>query len=306
MAFAIAACGGATGTYQGSADRPSVPPTTAAASAAAFPVTVTDFQGRSVAIATKPGRIVSIGPSNTEFLFALTAGDRVVGVDDFSDQPAAAKSKEKVGGVKVSLEKVASLKADLIVTVKFSDGTLERLAALAPAVLVVDPQSLGDAAKTALLLGRAVGADGAKLATDIDARVNAVRTKTGTAPRPRVFHEVDASDPAKLFTVGPGSFIDELIAVAGGANVAAKASGAYPQLSLEEIVRADPEVVVLGDADYGVTPDQVAARPGWSAIKAVKDRKIFPIADSLVSRPGPRLGEAAEAYAKLLHPELYR
>jgi len=276
------------------------------ASPAAFPVTVTDFQGRSVSVPAKPARIVSIGPSNTEFLFALGAGDRVVGVDDFSDEPAAAKAKEKVGGVKVNLEKVASLKPDLVVTVKFSDGTIEKLQTLAPTVLVVDPQSTADVGKTAILLGRAVGADGERLAADIEARLAAVRTKTAGATKPRVFHEVDASDPAKPFTVGPGSFIDDLITIAGGANAAAKAGSAYPQLSLEEIVRTDPEIIVLGDADYGVTVEQVAARPGWSAISAVKTRRIFPVASSLVSRPGPRIADAAEAYAKILHPELYR
>ncbi len=282
------------------------PAPSASASPAAFPVTVTDFQGRSVAIAAKPARIVSIGPSNTEFLFALGAGDRVVGVDDFSDEPAAAKAKEKVGGVKVNLEKVASLKPDLVLSTKFSDGTIEKLQTLAPAVLVVDPQSTGDVGKTAILLGKAVGANGDKLAADIESRLSAVRAKTGAAPKPRVFHEIDASDPAKPFTVGPGSFVDDLITIAGGTNAAAKAGSAYPQLSLEEIVRIDPEIIVLADADYGVTPEQVAARPGWSAISAVKNKKILAIATSLVSRPGPRLADGAEAYAKLLHPELYR
>ncbi len=291
-------CG--TGTSTPSAS----PVASASASPAAFPVTVTDFQGRAVAIATRPVRVVSIGPSNTEFLFALGAGDRIVGVDDFSDEPAAAKTKEKVGGVKVNLEKVASLRPDLVVSVKFSDGTIERLQSLAPAVLVVDPQSTGDVGKTAILLGQAVGANGERLAADIEARLSAVRAKTAAAPRPRVFHEVDASDPAKPFTVGPGSFIDDLITIAGGTNAAAKAGSAYPQLSLEEIVRTDPEIIVLGDADYGVTVEQVAARPGWSAISAVKNKKIFPVASSLVSRPGPRIADAAEAYAKLLHPEI--
>ena len=110
----------------------------ASPSAAAFPASVTDFQGRSVAITKRPERIVSIGPSNTEFLFALGAGDRVVGDDDFSDEPAAAKTKEHVGGVKVNLEKVVSLKPDLIITVKFSDGTIE---ALSQSIRRVHPMS---------------------------------------------------------------------------------------------------------------------------------------------------------------------
>ncbi len=272
----------------------------------AFPANVVDFQGRSTTIATRPQRIVSIGPSNTEFLFALGAGDRVVGVDDFSDFPKEAQAKEKVGGVKVNVEKVVSLKPDLVVTIKFSDGTIEKLAGAGLTVMIVDPQSLADVYRTAVLLGTAVGADGQKLAWDLEKRVDAVREKTKSAKRPRVFHEVDASDPTKPFTAGPGSYISELIDVAGGANVAATASSPYPQLSLEEVVRADPEVIVLADADYGVTAEQVAARPGWSGIAAVKSGRIVPVSDSLVSRPGPRVGEAAEAYAKLLHPELFK
>ena len=276
-----------------------------APSTAAFPRTIADFQGRGVTLERPPERIVSIGASNTEFLFALGAGERVVGVDEFSDEPAQAKTKQRIGGVKVSLETVAALRPDLIVTTKFTDGTVERLAGIAPAVLVVDPQGIADVGRSALLLGRAVDADGSALAARIDAKLAAVRAKTARAAKPRVLHEVDASDPTKLFTVGPGSFISDLIEIAGGTNVAAGTSSPYPQLSLEEIVRTDPEVIVLGDADYGVSPDQVGARPGWSMLSAVKAHRVFGIAGSLVSRPGPRLGDAAEAYARLVHPELY-
>jgi len=282
------------------------PATAALASAPAFPVTLVDFQNRQVAVNAKPLRIVSIGPSNTEFLYALGAGALLVGVDDFSNEPAAAKSVDKVGGVKVNLEKVVSLRPDLVVTVRFSDGTIERLGSAGLNVLVVDPQGIGDVARTAILLGRAVGSNGDGLAASIDARLQQVRARTAGAAKPRVFHEVDASDPAKPFTAGPGSYIHDLIEIAGGENVAAKAGSAYPQLSLEEIVRADPEVIVLGDADYGVSPEQVASRPGWSGLSAVKDRKVFGVSGDLVSRPGPRVADAAEAYAKLVHPELFR
>src|SRR6266851_9013075 len=199
---------------------------TASPSAAAFPASVTDFQGRSVAISKRPERIVSIGPSNTEFLFALGAGDRVVGDDDFSDTPAAAKAKPHVGGVKVNLEKVVALKPDLIVTVKFSDGTIEALSQTSASVLVIDPQGAADVARSATLIGQAIGADGAKLASDIQKELDAVKAKTDAAPKLKVFHEVDASDPAKIYTVGPGSFIDDLIKLAGGANVFATAKKA--------------------------------------------------------------------------------
>ena len=293
------------GTATAPAPVPSATPA-ARASAGAFPVSITDFQNRSVAISKRPERIVSIGPSNTEFLFALGVGDRVVGTDDFSDEPAAAKTKEHVGGVKVSLEKVVSLKPDLIVTVKFSDGTIEALSQTSAAVLVVDPQNAGDVARTATLLGQAVGANGAKLAADIQAQLDAVKAKTANASKPKVFHEIDASDLTKMYTVGPGSFIDDLIKLAGGTNIAAAAKTQYPTISAEEVVRADPDIVVLADAAYGTTLEQVIARPGWSALTAVKNKRVYPVSGNLYSRPGPRLGQAAEEYAKLVHPELFK
>jgi iron complex transport system substrate-binding protein len=305
LLIALSACGGGLGTPTPTQATPTVS-ASPAATAAAFPVTIRDFQDRATVIKSRPERIVSIGPSNTEFLFALGAGDRVVGVDDFSNFPAEASSREKVGGVKVSLEKVVSLRPDLVVTVKFSDGTIEGIAASGIAVLVIDPQRLLDVPRTAVVLGTAIGADGQALASDIERKLEALRTRTASiTPKPRVFHEVDASDPAKPFTVGPGSFIDELIVIAGGTNIAARTGSAYPQLSVEEIVSADPEVIVLGDSDYGVTAEQVAARPGWSGVTAVRTGRVMPISGDLVSRPGPRVVEAAELYAKLLHPVVF-
>ena len=275
--------------------------------ASPFPATLTDFQGRSVAIPAQPQRLVSIGPSITAFLFALGAGPRVVGVDDFSDEPAEAASREHVGGIKVNFEKVVALKPDLVFSVKFSDGTIEKLQAASLNVMVVDPQNVGDVAKTASLLGKAVGADGETLARSIQQRVDAVKTTIATTTtRPRVYHEIDASDPAKIFTVGPGSYINDLIDIAGGVNIAAKAASAYPQLSAEEILRSDPEIIVLAADAYSSKPADVVARQGWSIIAAVKNNRIFTIDPNLINRPGPRVGEAAEAYAKLVHPELFR
>ncbi|TMC52912.1 MAG: cobalamin-binding protein, partial [Chloroflexi bacterium] len=299
----LAACGPNAAPATTSAS----PTSTAASSPPAFPAMVSDFQDRSVTIPKRPERIVSIGPSITEFLFALGAGSRVVGTDDFSDEPAAAKSIEKVGGIKVNFEKVVALKPDLVLIVKFSDGTIEKLASAGLLVLVVDPQSVGEVARTAILVGRATGEDGSALAATIDQKVQQVKVKVAAATtKPRVYHEVDASDPAKIFTVGPGSYIHDLIEIAGGTNIAAKAVGAYPQLSAEEILRADPEVIVLAAAPYSAKPEQVAARTGWSAISAVKNGRIVTIEPNLINRPGPRVGEAAEAYARLVHPELYR
>lgn len=278
-------------------------PTASSASPAAspaFPATVTDFQGKAVTIPAKPVRIVSIGASNTEYLFALGAGDRVVAVDDFSDEPAAAKAKEKVGGVRPNVEKIVALRADLVVSLRISDGSLERIAAQNIPVLVVDPKGLADATRTAELLGTAIGADGKGLARRIQEGIDAVRAKAASVTKKRVFHEVDASDPTKLYTAGPGSFIHDLIELAGGINIAAGAASPFPQLSSEEVIRQDPEVIVLGDAAYGTTAEQVQARPGWSAITAVRTKRIVPADANLLHRPGPRLPEAAEAYFRII------
>ena len=303
LVFVLAACGGAAPTSSSALTASASP----AATAAAFPASFTDFQGRSVVVPKRPDRIVSIGPSITEFLFALGVGAQVVGDDDFSDEPAAAKNLPHVGGVKVNLEQVVALKPDLVLSVKFSDGTIEKLASAGLLVLVIDPQGTADVAKSAALLGRAVGADGEAMAREIQKKLDDVKAKTATATtRPRVYHEIDASDPTKIFTVGPGSYIDDLITIAGGANIAAKATSAYPQLSAEEILRADPEVIVLAAADYSAKPDQVAARTGWSGITAVKNKRFGTVAPNLINRPGPRVAEAADAYARIVHPELFK
>lgn len=299
LALLTGACA-QTPAAQSSPTISATPPSASPVASPAFPLTLTDFQGKAVTIPAKPVRIVSIGASNTEFLFALGAGDRVVAVDDFSDEPAAAKTKEKIGGVKPNVEKIVALRADLVVSVKISDGSLERIAAQSIPVLVVDPKGLADATRTAELLGTAIGADGKGLARQIQDGLDAVRAKAASIAKKRVFHEIDASDPTKLYTAGPGSFIHELIGLAGGINIAAGAASAFPQLSPEEIIRQDPEIIVLGDAGYGMTVEQVQARPGWSAVTAVRTKRIVPVDANLLHRPGPRLAEAAEAYFRII------
>jgi iron complex transport system substrate-binding protein len=174
--------------------------------------------------------------------------------------------------------------------------------------VVLEPKDLEGVYKNIATLGNVVDrdAEARALVGDMRSRFNAVAEKTKSAPKVRVLHEIDASDPAKIFVAGPRNFIDSMIGVAGGVNVAASAPTAFPQFSNEDIIRSDPEVIVLSDAAFGATPELVAARPGWAAISAVRNKRVFPINDDLVSRPGPRLVEGIEQYARLLHPELYR
>jgi iron complex transport system substrate-binding protein len=124
--------------------------------------------------------------------------------------------------------------------------------------------------------------------------------------RPLVFYEIDATDAAKPYTYGPGTFGDLLIARAGGTNIGGELTDPYPQISLEQIVVSNPAFILLGDSMYGTTAESVIARPGWGTIEAVKSKNIFPIDDNLISRPGPRLVDGLEQLAKLLHPDVFK
>ena len=118
-----------------------------------------------------------------------------------------------------------------------------------------------------------------------------------------MFFELDATDPARPYTAGPGTFIDMLITLAGGRNLGASLSSGWAQISAEEIFRQDPQIILLGDTAFGATPEAVAERPGWGNLTAVKTGKVFPIDSDLVLRPGPRLIDGLETMVSLFHPD---
>jgi len=124
--------------------------------------------------------------------------------------------------------------------------------------------------------------------------------------RPLVFYELDGTDSAKPWTPGPGNFLDELIRTAGGENVGAGLQSSWAQISVEELLVQDPDIILLGDSIYGMTPDQVAARAGWDGLTALSEGRVYEFNDDLVSRPRPRLVDGLEELAKLILPELYK
>jgi len=279
---------------------------------AAFPVTITDDVGRTVTVEKTPTKIVSLAPSNTEILFALGLGPNVVGVTDFCDYPSEAKQKPKMGGIKASVEKIVAAGPDLVLAIAETQGAPEvalKLQELNVKVVVLGPKDIGGILASIQLVGKATGKvdEANKLVAEIKAKIDGVVGKVkGAATKPRVMYELDATDPAKPYVPGPGSFIDALISMAGGSNIAADAKLQWAQLSLEEVVKKDPEIIILGDANYGTTPEQVKQRPGWSNLTAVKKGAVKPIDDNLISRPGPRIGDGLEALAKIIHPELFQ
>lgn len=285
----------------------SVPPTPASAA-----VTVTDSAGRTTTFATVPQRIISLAPSTTEIVCALGACDKLVGVDTFSDFPASVKTLPRISdGFNPNYEAIVAAQPDLVLAAGITaPDVISKLDELKLPVLVVGSEtaSFDNVMQDIALVGKVLRADDQAQAVikGMQDKIAAIRAKVATAAtKPRVFWELDATDPAKPFAPGPGSFINELIALAGGTNITADLKSPYAQVNAEQIVQANPEIIILSDAAYGVSPESVAQRPGWNVIAAVRDNKVFPIDDNLVSRPGPRLAEGLEAAAKLIHPELF-
>ena len=273
-----------------------------------------DSEGREVQLPATVARIVSLAPSATEILFAIGAGDRVVGTDDFSDYPPEAGDVEKLGALTPDLERIVALEPDLLVGSKITSANadlLEKLAAAGIPVWIVDSPDVRGVPDSIVKLGEALGLGeaAAAVAEDLTARIAAVIEKVAQAEtRPRVFHELDATDPNKPFTVGPGNFVHDLITLAGGENVFADAPTDFPQVSFEEILARDPQIIILADAPFGTTVESVKARSGWEAIDAVVNDRIFPLTQEQadqISRPGPRIADGLEAIARYLHPDLF-
>lgn len=281
-----------------------------ATEAVADGLTFTDGLGREVTLTAPAQRVVSLAPSNTEILFAVGAGDQVIGRDEFSDYPTEALDIESVGGSmgEYSAEAIVALEPDLVLAAEINTPELvNQLEGLGLTVYYLsNPTTLEEMYTNLEIVGNLTGHDTTELVDSLKARVAAVDEKIAPiSSRPSVFYEIDASDPTKPWTYGPGTFGTLLIERAGGYNIGSEATDPYPQLSLEQIVVANPSFILLGDSMWGVTPESVLEREGWSTIYAVQNSQIFPIDDNLISRPGPRLVDGLEAIAKILRPELF-
>ncbi len=276
------------------------------------PITLVDGYGREVTLEQPAQQIVSLAPSITEILFAIGAGDQVIGRDDFSNYPEAAVSLPSIGGNfgELNTEAIVALQPDLVLAAELT--TQEQVQALQDLGLTVfllaNPvemegmyDMLGIAAQ---LTGRETETEA--LVASLQERVAAVEETISSAETtPVVFYELDSTDPSAPWTAGPGTFIDTLITMAGGDNLGASFEGAWVQVSSEELLSKNPEIIVLGDAIWGVSVESVEARAGWEGIAAVQNGQIFPFNDDLASRPGPRLVDGLEELAKLIHPELF-
>jgi iron complex transport system substrate-binding protein len=220
------------------------------------------------------------------------------------------------GNTPFNLETITSLRPDLVVSLNSDRTTLQKMRDLGMKVLVLDPANIQGILHDVQLVGRATGA--ARQAGVVTARMKqqlrSVRKQLVKArTRPRVYYEIDATNPTQPYTAGPGTFIDEVVRLARGRNVAGgvtalgcPGTGCYPQLSLEALVRLDPQIILLGDAAYGTKVADVKSRSGWSTISAIRSGKVYPFNDELISRAGPRIMIGLEKLARRVHAEAFR
>ena len=288
----------------------STPAPTAAATptaAAEFPITLTDDEGTEVTIPAEPQKIVSLTPSSTEILFAIGAGSRIVGkvLDPASFPPESVSLPDVATYSGIDVERIVALGADLVV----SGGTgltqgpaVEQLRRADIPVLVVYPTTIDGALAGIRLTGQAVGeaAVAAQLADEMARDIDDLATIASTAgERPRVFYEIDVTNG--IFTPPANSIYGEMFGLAGAEPISGDVNYS---ISLEDLVAADPEVILLGDAAYGVTVESVGERAGWGGMTAVKNGAIFTIDDIVVTRPGPRLVDGLRALIRAIHPDL--
>ena len=266
---------------------------------------VDDF-GREVVLDKAPLRIISLAPSNTEILFALGLGDKVIGVTSYDDYPAEALEVEKIGDFNgINLEKIIELEPDLVVN--YGEGNEEendRLEEAGINFIGFEPESIDAVLDTITRIGQLTGTvDEAKALTeDMKLKKDEILNKIKGTDSKKVFYEI-WHDP--LMAAGPGSFIDELMTLVGGDNVAKDADGEYPQFDLEQLVERNPQVYLTSADMPEKTPESIAKRPGFENINAMIEGNVYVLDGNIVSRPGPRIIEALELIAKAIHPEKF-
>jgi iron complex transport system substrate-binding protein len=297
------------------------------------PGMITDDLGRSVSIG-EVNRIVSLHPAGDEVLFALDADDKLFGVSDAwlywitTPEDVDSAIEARVNDDELTAlnafaapETLAELIAELQPDVVFAFGyTLPAYAAYLEAqdipVVVFAPNSVRDVLYDIELIGKIVGEEqaAAEMTTDLRDQVNAIVPKLINEPMPKVFCEISYIGPEMIYTTGEGSFLSNLIYLAGGEDIGTAVTSGNPVISGEYVAISNPGVIILGDAPWGITAASVAERTGWGNIQAVliwqgdHTKGIYEASQETMDkifRPGPRIVEALEELAQLIHPEVF-
>lgn len=263
---------------------------------------VRDDFGDTLRLAAPPRRIASLNPASTRLVFALGAGARLVGRTHWDTSPDSVRLVPDLGpGLRPNVEAVLARRPDLVLLYASEDNRAAAAAfhAAGVATLALRIDRIEDFRRAVRLMG-AVLDDSARarvLDDTVAATLARVRAATDSLPHPRVFWHAWT---APVITIGRGSFLDELVTIAGGRNVYGDVDAPSPQVSLEDVVRRDPDLVLA----FPTAAAEIRADPTWRAVRAVREGHVVAVDTTLADRPSPRMGEAAVALARLLHPGL--
>jgi iron complex transport system substrate-binding protein len=270
--------------------------------ASSYPLSMTDDLGRSITLKSEPKRIIAMLPSHTETIFALGAGAKLVGIDEYSNYPKLETSKiQKVGnGFVPNLEAIAALKPDLVLADESTSSKLvQNLEKLGITVYGASAQTYLETFEKIAALGRMVNREtnALRLITKMRDEINGITAKIAGRPRVSTYFEVDPTP----YAAGPSSFIGEMLTRAGGLNILPVSLGAFPKISPELVVSSNPSVII------GAKLEDLLLRPGWANIAAIKNNRVYDPSgedNDAIVRPGPRLATALKILARFLHPDI--
>jgi iron complex transport system substrate-binding protein len=266
-----------------------------------------DATGRHVRVPATPHRVVALAPSITETIYSIGAGDAVVGVTDFTDWPPDARQRPSVGGiVNPSIEKLVSLRPDLVIATREANhqDTIDELDRLGISVFVVDPQGLDGILDSVRQVGHALNRsrEADQLVDRLRIRRDAVITRVRGLVRPRVLLVIW---PDPVITIGRHAFITDVINAAGGQSVTEDLSQQYPQISLEEVLRRNPDWLLLpANGHQPILLADLERRPGWDRAEAVRGHRVM-YYDERLDHSSPRAFDALEDIAKQLHADAF-
>jgi ABC-type Fe3+-hydroxamate transport system substrate-binding protein len=261
-----------------------------------------DDYGHVVRLGTPAKRIVSLNPATTEILFALGAGPRVVGRTQYDLWPDSAKLVPSVGaGMRPNLEAVLARRPDLVVM--YASGSdrasADRLTAAGVTTVAFRMDRIADFGRVTMALGRLLGDTirARRVVDSVTTTLDRVRQATNGLPRPTVFLHVWEKP---LMTIGGGSFLSELVTIAGGRNIYDSLPAPSPVVTLEDVLRRNPQIVLVGPIEQ----KQLLASDRWQTLPAVRAGRVLAYDTNLVARPSVKLGQAAVSLARLLHPDV--
>jgi iron complex transport system substrate-binding protein len=269
--------------------------------------------GRPLATPDRTLRLVSLAPSITEAIYALGRGEWLVGVSAICDYPASARALPKVGGIAApNLEQIVRLRPDLVFATAEGNSRdlLDQLERLGMSTFALRPDSYAGVLESIRAVGRAVAADEAarRIVDDIGSGVRAVQALVAGRARPRVLYLI-WTDP--LIAAGAGTYLDDLLELAGGRNIVRQRTGSYPRLNWEQVVDRAPEVILL--ADHREDSERAAAGSGdmppdwktWQVVPAIRTGRVLPVPSNTILRPGPRVGDGLARLARAIHPDAF-